>query len=152
MLADFIEHNGLVLSDAFPQLPAFVHPNGSDSTRIDYCLTRKQVQIISVKCLDNLYGNSSYHHPVGFDVNVTISMVPTKSTTETRVKRFIWHKMDNNQYQAKLNENLNQLNLRTDTKFDLNCFATKLMSDKIISNKSQCHSSMKYSKIIFNAC
>ena len=50
MLADFMEHNELVLLDAFPQLPAFVHPNGSDSTRIDYCLTRKQVQIISVKC------------------------------------------------------------------------------------------------------
>ena len=127
MLADFMEHK-LVLSDAFPQLQTFAYPTGYDSTRIDYCLTRKQVQIISVKCLDNLYGNSSDHHPVGFDVNVKISIVPTKSTTETRVKRVLWHKMDNNRYQAKLNENLNQLNLRTDTKFDVNYSALKLMS------------------------
>ena len=128
MLSDFMEHNELVLSDAFPQLPTFVHPNGYDSTRIDYCLTRKRVQIISVKCLDNLYGNSSDHHPVGFYVNVTISMVPTKSTTEARVKRVLWHKIDHYRYQAKLNENLDQLNLRTDTKFDVNCSAIKLMS------------------------
>ena len=128
MLSDFMVHNELVLSDAFPQLPTFVHPNGYDSTRIDYCLTRKQVQIISVECLDNLYGNSSDHHPVGFDVNVTISMVPTKSITVTRVKRVLWHKIDHSRYQAKLNENLDQLNLKTDTKFDVNCSAIKLMS------------------------
>ena len=34
MLADFMEHNELVLSDAFPQLPTFAHPNGFDSTRM----------------------------------------------------------------------------------------------------------------------
>ena len=61
-------------------------------------------------------------------MNVTISMVPTKSITETRVKRVLWHKIDHSRYQAKLNENLDQLNLKTDTKFDVNCSAIKLMS------------------------
>jgi len=94
----------------------FIHPNGSDSSAIDFFLYqfKDQDKIIEIKKLD-VIGNVSDHYPLKLTIQFDHSKQEygTKQDGDKRMPstRINWDKIDKNKYQKSIELKLTEVNL-----------------------------------------
>ncbi|MES9904479.1 MAG: reverse transcriptase domain-containing protein [Sedimenticola sp.] len=114
----------------------FIHPNGKDSSTIDFFLATDRVKQVvnSVKRVDDCISNVSDHYPVSLEMQVNLANKSPMKTIATN-SRLNWKKIDTKQYQSTVEENLSRIDLPYEDVDQLIISLNSVMAD---SSKS-CH-------------
>lgn len=119
LLSKTLSDYNVSLPDSFPDSPTFIHPNGCDSTRIDFCFSSESASIHNIKILDALSVNSSDHYPVSAQVKLSFSTNAVDSVPKQKMNRVLWHKVDVDKYQGMLQSKILQGSLALKSNFEL---------------------------------
>ncbi|MCG8048993.1 MAG: hypothetical protein N0E48_25890, partial [Candidatus Thiodiazotropha endolucinida] len=93
----------------------FIHPNGKDSSTIDFFLYKQRMdhRVMQIKRQENLDENVSDHYPVSMTVNLKYEKIKKKTVSITNQisTRVNWNKIDKEQYASKAAEKLKHTEL-----------------------------------------
>ena len=83
--------------------PTFIHPNGKDTSIIDFFLYKQRTEenIISINRLEKYMENVSDHYPISLTMKLKLEKTIIKTTSKSannRVTRINWNKVDKQQY------------------------------------------------------
>ena len=114
----------------------FVHPNGRDTSAIDFFLYKQKCSQKVVKITrSDIIENVSDHYPVALSYELDFTRSKPKDNQCTNSLRINWKKVDKKQYEQNVACNLSKANVNTDS-LDLNEKVNKINSVLVESAKS----------------
>ncbi|KAK3087817.1 hypothetical protein FSP39_011014 [Pinctada imbricata] len=118
----------------------FIHPNGKDSSEIDYFLvkTHSDIRVKKMDKMEGLETNTSDHHPIRCNLSLEIAR-NRKSSTVTQQSKINWDKVDKEKYREVLSTNLQKANLNQETIEETIDELTSLLT----TSSSQCQGKAK---------
>ncbi|CAG2245770.1 unnamed protein product [Mytilus edulis] len=105
-LKEFIETSNL----KFRSMPlTFIHPNGHESSSIDYILTHDSInaQVYNTIRLDMLHNNTSDHYPLLTEIEMELKL-KHQSDQPIKPQKVNWDKIDISKYEAELTTRLDR--------------------------------------------
>ncbi|CAG2208661.1 unnamed protein product [Mytilus edulis] len=105
-LKEFIETSNL----KFRSMPlTFIHPNGHESSSIDYILTHNSInaQVYNTIRLDMLHNNTSDHYPLLTEIEMELKL-KHQSDQPIKPQKVNWDKIDISKYEAELTTRLDR--------------------------------------------
>ena len=94
----------------------FVHPNGRDTSAIDFFLYKQRCSQKGVKITrSNIIENVSDHYPVALSYELDFTRSKPKDNQCTNSLRVNWKKVDKKQYEQNVACNLSKANVNTDS-------------------------------------
>ncbi|VDI42153.1 Hypothetical predicted protein [Mytilus galloprovincialis] len=105
-LKEFTETSNL----KFRSMPlTFIHPNGHESSSIDYILTHESInaQVYNTIRLDMLHNNTSDHYPLLTEIEMELKL-KHQSDQPIKPQKVNWDKIDISKYEAELTTRLDR--------------------------------------------